>query len=364
MRIFPTKFHGMAEMRGRPFAFVALTLGSWIWVRMALVPNAENGTIPPAMAPVPDKRVADVPMPIADANFGAVPVGFQSNRRAAPLHHRRAFISSFRPPPAKHIWQIGGWPSGSSDVALVAAAVEPKSSGRDTPPTNALALVGKASQPKTSGKWAADIYAYSFWRLSTGSNTAFAPGAQYGGSQSGVILTIDPFGNPKHGAAVLARAAITPNGREKELALGLRWKPASHIPVSLTAERRLQINGLDRFAAYLAGGFDPTPVIGSVKADGFAQAGFVSGKDGGGFFDAQAKLTHPLTHIGNAPITIGAGSWAGGQQGAVRIDVGPSIATKVDIGPSDLLIQLDWRKRIAGNARPKNGLALTLSSGF
>ena len=72
----------------------------------------------------------------------------------------------------------------------------------------------------------------------------------------------------------------------------------------------------------------------------------------------------PLAEIGGAPLTVGAGSWAGGQRGAQRVDLGPTIAARVDTGPAALLIQLDWRLRAAGSAQPKDGVTLTVSTGF
>jgi hypothetical protein len=368
MPIFPNSYPGIAELRGRPFAFVALTLGTWIGARILSTPQEAPVRFSAATKPISNFII---PAQKTRPNDIAIEMVFSPVQiEAAPAKVRRTHstFSPFRPPAAKLIWRNGGRPSGLSNTVLVTVEDKPMRSGRDTPPTNAHALVGKAGTPELiqepGRKWGVAGYTYSFWRFANGSSNALAPGAQYGGSQSGIILTVDPFGDPKQGVAVLARGAITPNGKEKELALGLRWKPLANIPVSLTAERRFQANAPDRFATYLAGGIDARPVIGKLKADGFAQAGFVSGKDGGGFFDVQAKLTHPLTHIRDTPITIGVGSRAGGQRDVARLDVGPTIGTHIAVAKTLVIVQLDWRMRIAGNARPKDGLALTLSSGF
>ena len=207
------------------------------------------------------------------------------------------------------------------------------------------------------------LYGYSLWRQGSGSG-AFAPGAQYGGSQAGLIATWDPFGKAGKGVALRVRASATPDGNERELALGARWQPNRRWPISLSAERRFRLDGLDRFAAYAAGGVSDVTIIGKARLDAYGQAGYVSGKDGGGFFDAQSRLLHPVTTVAGLPLSAGAGAWAGGQPGVRRLDIGPTIATRVDTRFADLTLQLDWRQRVAGNANPKDGLALTVSTGF
>lgn len=207
------------------------------------------------------------------------------------------------------------------------------------------------------------VYTYSFWRQQS-MTSGLAPAAQYGGSQAGVIATWDPFGSAVKGAALLARAATTPDGIEREAALGLRWRPDSRWPVSLSAERRFRLNDRDRFAAYLAGGVDAVPVLGKAKLDAYGQAGYATGRGGGGFFDAQGRLLHPVAAIAGIPFSAGAGAWAGGQRGTARLDIGPTLRTRVNTGLADFTLQLDWRQRVAGNAEPRDGLALTISSGF
>jgi hypothetical protein len=213
-------------------------------------------------------------------------------------------------------------------------------------------------------RWGADIYAYSFWRFATGNGQALAPGAQYGGSQSGVIGTVDPFGEPDKGLAFLARGAITPDGDERELALGLRWKPDANWPFLLSAERRFRADAPDRFAAYVAGGVDALALTRKWQLDAYGQAGYATGRGGGGFFDGQARVTRPIAKVAGVPLSIGAGSWAGGQRGTRRLDAGPTAVARINTGPAVVVIQLDWRLRAAGNAEPKDGVAMTVSTGF
>ena len=358
----------MANMRGRPFAYVALTLSAWVGARVIMTMDDDDSIVSPPLA------TAGLPLAIAGLATRAqtaVPAnGVQKLRAIRPVRrpHPHPITTNFGLPPAQDPWQDGGRPSGLQLPLWVAENSKPQSAGRDTPPSIALALTGEAgppeNRPRAPPRWGGEVYAYSFWRFSTGNGPALAPGAQYGGSQSGVVGTIDPFGAHDRGLSLLARGSITPDGDEREVALGFRWKPANNWPLTFSAERRLRADAPDRYAAYLAGGVNAVPVARGWSLDAFGQAGYVTEQSGGGFFDAQARLTYPLKKLSGVPISAGGGAWTGGQKGARRLDIGPTFAAKVDAGPTTVLIQLDWRLRAAGNAEPKNGLALTVSSGF
>ena len=357
----------MADMRGRPFAYVALTLSVWVGARVMMSAGVQVTAAPIAFA------TAAEPLVTQGLATGARKIAFSNDlpklRAIRPIqrHRRRPITNNFRLTPAQDPWQDGGRPLGLQAL-WVAEISKPQSAGRDTPPSIALALTGEAGPPKNRPRappnWGGEVYAYSFWRFSTGSGSVLAPSAQYGGSQSGIIGSIDPFGAPDRGLRLLARGSMTPNGEERAVSLGLRWRPAINWPLSISAERRFRTDAPDQLAAYLAGGVDALPIAGRWSLDTFGQAGYVTGQNGGGFFDAQARISHPLIPISGVPLSAGAGAWAGGQKGARRLDFGPTLSAKVDTGPTSLLIQLDWRLRAAGNAEPKNGLALTVSTGF
>ena len=358
----------MADVRGRPFAFVALTLVAWVGARVAL---SAGGAAPPTLLPLaissPPPISRDAPTIALGAAYPAGSQKFDGKRPIRRLNPRQN-STDFGITPARDPWQDGGRPLGMPEPSLVADDGKPQSAGRDTPPSKTLALTGEAGSPEERPRgrrgWGGEVYAYSFWRFSNRSGSALATGAQYGGSQSGIIGTVDPFGAPDRGLSLLARGSVTPNGDVREVALGFRWRPANRWPLTLSAERRFRDNAPDRFAAYLAGGIDALPITGLWSLNAFGQAGYATGQGGGHFFDAQARAMHPLANIKGVAMSAGVGGWAGGQKGALRVDVGPTIAAKVNAGRADLLIQLDWRLRAAGNAEPKNGLALTVSSGF
>ncbi|MBS1239358.1 MAG: hypothetical protein H6R45_64, partial [Proteobacteria bacterium] len=58
------------------------------------------------------------------------------------------------------------------------------------------------------------------------------------------------------------------------------------------------------------------------------------------------------------------GAWGGAQKGAARLDIGPSASLQLKLGEANSRVSMDWRFRVAGEARPASGPALTISAGF
>ena len=60
-------------------------------------------------------------------------------------------------------------------------------------------------------------------------------------------------------------------------------------------------------------------------------------------------------------ISAGLGVWGGMQPGVSRLDVGPRVSLKVR---DNMRVHFDWRQRVAGNAQPGSGGAVTLAGDF
>jgi hypothetical protein len=73
-------------------------------------------------------------------------------------------------------------------------------------------------------------------------------------------------------------------------------------------------------------------------------------------FDSRARVEGTtLTTSG------GFGVWGGAQPGIYRLDAGPRVTMKVR---NSLKVHVDWRQRLAGNAQPGSGPAITLAGDF
>ena len=224
-------------------------------------------------------------------------------------------------------------------------------------------------RPKTRGSIRTiQIYAYSFWRQGDTARGVLGNG-QYGGSQSALLMAIPLLEFSKEVGvsrfALIGRASVSPNDlREREWAAGLLWRPSAAFPAQLSLERRFRPDRPDAVAAFVSGGHDGTSLPLGFALDGYGQAGFVTGKVGGGFADAQLHVMKNMASHGHSKLATGAGAWAGGQRDTMRVDIGPSVRANLQAGATSLRLDASWRFRIMGNARPGDGPAVTLSTSF
>jgi hypothetical protein len=347
----------VTAFRGRAIIYPALLLSGWVAGRVAYLNwdaslGLENRTrvaIAQPIRRVPMVKDIGATPPLSPTLHGRWPRKRIVVSRLGQLHLGRPAVTEpdgdpqFNPAnleliPAKNLTEA---------TARFAVAADP---------------VRKITPDAPRKKWFG--YAYSFWRIGNNGGGIVAPAGQYGGSQSGVILGYDLGNSRDEGLAIMARAAATPTKGGEEFALGLRWQRALALPLSLNAERRIRSGTDDNWAVYAAGGVDAKPLPAGFSLDAYGQAGWTSGSAGGGFYDAQVRATRKIVRLGEANINVGAGAWAGGQRGTGRFDVGPTIAAKFKIEDLPIDARLDWRQRVAGNARPGDGLALTVSTGF
>jgi hypothetical protein len=211
--------------------------------------------------------------------------------------------------------------------------------------------------PPSQASGAFQLYAYSYLRAGGAGLTG---GRQNGGGQSGFVATRRLGADNVH---LMLRGAIAhSNSSERELAAGLRLFADQARSVSLSLERRFRNDAPDAFAAYIAAGRSDIAMPLAFRLDAYAQAGVVAGRTTTAFFDLtmRARRALPMAET----VKVGGGLWAGGQDDAARFDIGPTISTEIMLGAQPLRIDADWRFRIAGEARPASGPALTLSTAF
>ena len=199
----------------------------------------------------------------------------------------------------------------------------------------------------------------SAWALLRGSwgPGALATGGTLGGSQVGGRLTY--HFSPTLAASLRSSSSVG-GVRYAEVAAGVRWKPLASVPIALNLERRQALNrwgGRNAFALFAEGGLYQTPVFGLANLDLYAQGGVVGLKSRDLFFDAGATFTRPVWKRFSA----GIGVWGGMQPGLYRVDAGPRLSYDVGRG---IRVHADYRQRLAGEAMPTSGPALTIAGDF
>jgi hypothetical protein len=98
---------------------------------------------------------------------------------------------------------------------------------------------------------------------------------------------------------------------------------------------------------------------------GYGEAGVIASGDV--FAGAQGFGGTPVFRIKGKDVLAGAGAWGSYQTGtpdASRLDLGPSVATQLPLGRWSLNMSADYRFRVAGNAQPGSGPALTIGTSF
>ncbi len=148
-----------------------------------------------------------------------------------------------------------------------------------------------------------------------------------------------------------------------EAAAGVAFQPVHTIPVTIAAERRIALGAGARNATAImaVGGFGPMPVAKGLEAEAYAQAGVVGLRRTDLFIDGKMSLLAPVR---GAPVRVGAALSGGAQPGVSRLDASPELQLRLPLPNANARMSLEWRQRIAGDARPASGLALTLGADF
>ena len=244
-----------------------------------------------------------------------------------------------------------------SPVEMAARPVVPALSA----PSLILSDVGEsdafATLPGSPRRWSGSV-----WLLARrdDASPALAPGGLLGGSQAGGRLLYRLNGDAVRPLALAARVSAPLRGRGTEAAFGLDWRPVGRLPVHLLAERRQRLDGGGRsaFAAAIQGGGSVALPV-AARLDAYAQAGVVGLRSRDLFADGAVRFGVPF-----GPVEIGGGAWGAAQPGAKRLDAGPQISLPLPVAGAKLRLAADWRFRLAGDARPASGPALTIGADF
>ena len=216
------------------------------------------------------------------------------------------------------------------------------------------------------------LFAYLFYRPDAAPGAAFTT---YGGSQWFARAQYRFGGEGVVGRSNVYVRASGPmdGGGQAEVALGGAMQPLAGLPITLHAERRFRPHAPDASAAFISGGLSDVALPRGAALNAYAQGGGIWPDRGAGtaFFDGQAAVTAPLHRSAHGQSVhwradAGVLAAAGGQSGpdaTARLDLGPVVTVKAGKG-AQVEAQLGWRFRVAGDAAPAHGPAVTLSVGF
>lgn len=343
-----------------PLRFLALVIGGWVCGRAVFL-GAEW------------MAKSDPPSPIVTADS-------LGSRNAEPGAHRLADAASaldrVSDVSIEPVAKLGAVGKLRPIVTLAADASQSFSSKRPRPPLWTPPLPDRdlrrgpeVSEPAPIAPSPATVmrppsrFSGSAWLFARrGQARQLAAGGLLGASQVGGRLLYRVNDDPARPLSVSARFySPLKIARQAEAAIGVEWQPAAKIPLRLLAERRLALGreGRSAFSILAQGGVSDAPLAGAARLDLYGQAGMVGLHSRDLFADGSARVLMPLNS--EKSLRIGAGLWGAAQPNAERLDVGPAAAIRI---VPHVSVAAEWRFRIAGDARPASGPALTLSTDF
>jgi hypothetical protein len=330
---------------GRPLRFLIGVAGGWTLLRVATLWS--DGAPPPTIVPA---SIASVPpkAPVLRTMERRMVVAMATAEAGRPVRAPKATPAprlSFAALPREPSLPLFAVSVPGSSAAVVPAPRH----AEDVPIQLPIGITRRAG-------WSASTWLL----LRDGGPPGVAPGSQLGGGQAGVRVD-RAIGS---GLALTGRLTSPLQGRGREAAVGIAWLPAG-VPIRVVAEQRIAVDGGGGGPSLLvAGGVSDVIVMGSVRGEGYAQGGAIARGGGEMFVDGAARLFHPIGEAGGMALDVGVGAWGAKQRGAGRVDLGPSVAVRLPLAGGGTRLQLDWRRRVAGDARPGSGPALTLGADF
>ena len=367
--------------RGWPLLSLGIVLGGWVLLRVAMWETPFASAIAPPVpeapqaaavrvnpAPIPaavEQSPADellrlpAPEPLERPDFGMHAPGDGGARGAANraglrgadriIAHTMLLAAAYR----HENWAAEEAPYSPGVGPIAPGVVYAPEAARDF------------ADLSPSRRWSMDMWA--LWRDDT--TTPITSGRpSYGRSQVGAVLRyrLDP--KSRHAPQLHLRATRALDGAsETDVALGASARPLAAVPVRLAAEARVSetVAGTElRGAAYAVTELPPVALPGGLTGEAYVQGGYVTGDFATAFVDGQARITGELAGTENFRLTAGGGAWGGAQEDAERLDIGPSAGVSFRLGQARGRVSADYRFRVAGDAEPASGPALTLTAGF
>ena len=361
--------------------FLALAVLGWAGLRAATL-----GALPGAEVFRVDRSEAKPP-PIIPTQFPPIEPIAPAEAQSGSADLRQAALSYGAPSPVAvgtrtpvPIYYASAPASGATTTPVADSLGEPRPqfyssvaafnewplsslAAMSYPPLQSSVVAPAQSIPAALKRSGIDRVQLSTWALlrsqSTGiaGSQSLASGGSLGASQAGARLMY----NFTRQIAATLRMSSEVGRRGGELAAGVRIQPIAGIPLWIDAERRQQLGrfggGRDAFALFFEAGVYGRPMPLHFLLDSYLQGGVVGVRSRDKFIDGAATLTRPVYK----QFSAGFGVWGGAQPGLYRVDAGPRVTMRVR---NNLRVHFDWRQRLAGNAVPGSGPAVTLAGDF
>jgi hypothetical protein len=329
----------------RPVRAIVGVLGGWTAVRAVMLWPGDAAVAEYAsVSPIVD--VPKVAQPLIPADIWTPPT---------PAREVTLALDDNAPVARGHAVAIAlDEPVSGTNPSVATPRVQMASARETRPGPEALPPLLSSSVKRFSG---------SAWALSRsdGAGASLANGGQLGGSQVGARIFYTPGPQVLALTARVSAPLASPRGREASVGVALRSKN-----VGLIVEQRFAVDKGGRNAPSVTayGGVSEVQLGHGIRLDGYAQAGVVGIKHPQGFVDGAIRLETTVTQDRGSRLSTGVALSGGAQPGVSRLDIGPQLVARVPVGGTALRVSAEWRQRVAGNAAPGSGPAVTVGFDF
>jgi len=329
---------------GRPLRFLAIVLAGWVGVRVLLSwPEGVVTTRRVRIARPADTATLSIEMQHTRALSRPSNTMRTRVRPMSTTIDRFPAIPSSGARPGSRVPSLSDMAPGGIDVIAT--------SDRSVPP---LPLLIAAMPPRSRTT-------VSIWAMARPGAATGGP-VQLGGGQAGLRVRIPVAAEGR--IALATRMAAPLAGQGREVAVAVEWRPVGGIAMVL--ERRIALDrSVGGTGLGVIAGIDRRDVLAGFDLEAYGQAGAVARAGIEPYADGAVRGVAPVATVRGAVVRLGLGGWGGAQRGAARLDIGPSLTVGMPVGrDSSMRLSVDWRQRVAGNAAPGSGPAVTLGGDF
>lgn len=224
--------------------------------------------------------------------------------------------------------------------------VEPVPPAPRAVPVNTVRVPQLATSPN---RWSGSFYAV------TRGSSAIGAAPMLGGTQAGVRGYRALLGKV---SATASLAASPGRNGTREATVGVALRTGA---VGVIAERSFGLDGGTSGLRLLGFAGIARALPARFELNGYGQAGVTPI---GMFADGSQSIERPVLKQGKTALSVGFGTWGSTQRGAHRIDIGPQLVARLPLAKQHMRVSAEWRVRIAGNASPGSGPAITLGADF
>jgi hypothetical protein len=226
----------------------------------------------------------------------------------------------------------------------------------------------RAERKRLTRRWSGEVF--SLLR-DPGTPGTVGPAAQplLGGGQSGASIAYSFAPLARRPVSLTARINSATGGgngadpASTQAAVGLRWQVVPALNINVERLIAIGADARNDWQMRVAGG--GIGQRGRLRWTGYGEAGVIASGDV--FAGAQGFGGLRVVRLKGSDVLAGAGAWGSYQTGspdASALDLGPSVATRLPLGRWSLDMSADYRFRVAGNALPGSGPALTIATQF